>query len=76
MRERRVRWGRMKPVHPSLIWHAEERAASLQNRTTDLITAFAGSMRVVYIHIAWFIVWVIDRPFNIDGLEGKTKAAA
>ena len=28
------------------------------NRTADKITTFAGSMRFVYIHIAWFGVWI------------------
>ena len=31
-----------------------ERAKSLENRVVDRITAFAGSMRFVYIHTAWF----------------------
>ena len=30
----------------------------VQNRTADGITTFAGSMRFVYIHIAWFLVWI------------------
>jgi uncharacterized membrane protein len=30
----------------------------VQNRTADGITTFAGSMRFVYIHIAWFVVWI------------------
>ena len=28
------------------------------NRTADRITTFAGSMRFVYIHVAWFGVWI------------------
>jgi uncharacterized membrane protein len=30
----------------------------VQNRTADGITTFAGSMRFVYIHITWFVVWI------------------
>jgi uncharacterized membrane protein len=44
--------------NPALVKHAEERAASVQNRIADQITAFAGSMWFVYIHIAWFGLWI------------------
>jgi uncharacterized membrane protein len=37
--------------NPVLLEHAKERAESAQNRVADLITAFAGSMLFVYIHI-------------------------
>jgi uncharacterized membrane protein len=47
-----------EPVNPALIKHAEERAASAQNRIADRITAFAGSMRFVYLHIIWFTSWI------------------
>lgn len=30
----------------------------LQDRLADTVTAFAGSMPFVYIHLAWFIAWV------------------
>jgi uncharacterized membrane protein len=30
----------------------------VQNRIADRITAFAGSMTFVYIHIAWFGCWI------------------
>ena len=29
-----------------------------ENRSADRITSFAGSMKFVYIHIGWFVVWV------------------
>ena len=51
-------------THPSLARHAEERAASLQNRAADAITAFAGSMWFVYIHVVWFILWLRYEPFK------------
>ena len=44
--------------NPALAAHAKQRAESAQNRTADLITAFAGSMLFVYIHIAWFGLWI------------------
>jgi uncharacterized membrane protein len=44
--------------NPALIEHARQRAESVQNRIADQITAFAGSMRFVYIHILWFGCWI------------------
>jgi uncharacterized membrane protein len=44
--------------HPALVDFAEVRARNLQNRVADAITTFAGSMWFVYIHIAWFAVWI------------------
>lgn len=44
--------------HPALQQHADERSTSLQNRIADVITTFAGSMPFVYVHIAWFAVWI------------------
>jgi uncharacterized membrane protein len=43
---------------PALARHTQERARSLQNRLADRITAFAGSMAFVYIHLAWFGCWI------------------
>jgi uncharacterized membrane protein len=44
--------------NPALARHAHERAQGLQNRLADRITAFAGSMAFVYIHLAWFGCWI------------------
>jgi uncharacterized membrane protein len=44
--------------NPVLVEHARARATSVQNRIADQITAFAGSMRFVYLHIAWFGLWI------------------
>ena len=44
--------------NPALAAHAKQRAESVQNRIADVITAFAGSMLFVYIHIAWFGLWI------------------
>jgi len=54
------RVGHFPPLEPNpvLIEHAKERAESVQNRIADQITKFAGSMLFVYIHIAWFGLWI------------------
>jgi len=44
--------------NPALLEHAKQRAESAQNRVADQITAFAGSMRFVYLHILWFGLWI------------------
>jgi uncharacterized membrane protein len=44
--------------NPALVSQAEERAQRVQNRIADRITAFAGSMGFVYIHVAWFGCWI------------------
>ena len=43
---------------PAIVQHAEQRAQSIQNRIADRITAFAGSMPFVYIHLLWFGCWI------------------
>ena len=55
-----------KPLwtHPILTRSAEERSKSLQNRIADAITAFAGSMPFVYLHIVWFAAWI---GFRVEG---------
>jgi uncharacterized membrane protein len=44
---------------PVVVQEAERRAASVQLRVADAITAFAGSMRFVYVHVVIFAVWMI-----------------
>jgi uncharacterized membrane protein len=44
--------------HPALVRQAQERAQRFQDRVADRITAFAGSMPFVYIHLAWFACWI------------------
>ncbi len=46
-------------LHPTVLAQAEHRAGSLQLRIADGITAFAGSMAFVYIHIVVFAVWML-----------------
>ena len=51
----------MQLRHPALIDHEILRAKSAQNRVADKITAFAGSMAFVYLHLLWFAAWIIFR---------------
>ncbi len=50
--------------NPTLVQHAKQCAESVQNRIADQITAFAGSMAFVYIHIVWFGCWI---EFAVEG---------
>ena len=45
--------------HPIVVAHRAQRAADLQLRVPDVITAFAGSMPFVYIHAALFGIWML-----------------
>jgi hypothetical protein len=42
------------PHHPVVIDQFNKRAADVQLRVADKITAFAGSMNFVYLHVALF----------------------
>ena len=48
-----------RPQHPAVVAHQAERTASLQLRVADAITAFAGSMRFVYLHAVLFAIWIL-----------------
>jgi uncharacterized membrane protein len=45
--------------HPALLTVEAKRAASLQLRVADAVTAFAGSMLFVYLHALIFVVWMV-----------------
>ena len=45
--------------HPVVLAQAERRAGRIQLVVADAITAFAGSMNFVYVHIAVFAVWML-----------------
>jgi uncharacterized membrane protein len=45
--------------HPAILAHELGRAASLQLRAADRITAFAGSMPFVYLHAVAFTCWML-----------------
>jgi uncharacterized membrane protein len=47
------------PHSPVVVKHLEQRGSDLQLRVADAITAFAGSMMFVYIHIVAFAVWML-----------------
>lgn len=45
--------------HPAVKAFHDSRAADVQLRIADAITAFAGSMMFVYIHAAVFVGWML-----------------
>jgi uncharacterized membrane protein len=45
--------------HPAVTTIRARRAADVQLRIADSITAFAGSMRFVYIHAVAFVIWMV-----------------
>jgi uncharacterized membrane protein len=57
------------PINPALLKREQQRAQARQNRVADKITAFAGSMLFVYLHIIWFTCWigfgVEDYPYGL-----------
>ncbi|NUR93828.1 MAG: DUF1003 domain-containing protein [Kribbellaceae bacterium] len=48
-----------RPRHPAALALEAQRAANVQLRIADAITAFAGSMRFVYVHVLVFAVWML-----------------
>jgi uncharacterized membrane protein len=44
---------------PVVLEQQEQRAHDIQLRVADWITAFAGSMNFVYLHIALFAIWML-----------------
>ena len=48
-----------RPHHPVVLAHEAQRAANVQVRIADAITAFAGSMKFVYAHVVVFAVWML-----------------
>jgi uncharacterized membrane protein len=57
------------PISPAQLEHARERAENEQNRIADAITRFAGSMTFVYLHVLWFVSWIVfgveDYPYGL-----------
>jgi uncharacterized membrane protein len=45
--------------HPVVVAKQAQRAGDLQLRIADWITAFAGSMPFVYLHVALFAIWML-----------------
>jgi uncharacterized membrane protein len=48
-----------RPTHPAFAAVQVKRAEDLQLRIADAVTAFAGSMLFVYLHVVAFAVWMI-----------------
>jgi len=46
-------------AHPAYQQVSESRASQVQLRVADAITAFAGSMTFVYIHVGVFAAWML-----------------
>jgi uncharacterized membrane protein len=52
--------------HPAVLEQWEKRREDVQLRIADQITAFAGSMQFVYLHVFLFAVWMLvieDSPW-------------
>ena len=45
--------------HPAVLDQAKKRSEDFQLRIADQITAFAGSMKFVYIHATLFAIWML-----------------
>jgi uncharacterized membrane protein len=45
--------------HPAVVEQFNKRASDAQLRFADKITAFAGSMNFVYLHVALFAAWML-----------------
>jgi uncharacterized membrane protein len=45
--------------HPAVVAHRDNRSSDIQLRVADAITAFAGSMPFVYIHVVVFAAWML-----------------
>ena len=45
--------------HPAIVSQMERRGADRELRIADEITAFAGSMRFVYLHAVFFVFWML-----------------
>jgi uncharacterized membrane protein len=45
--------------HPVVIAQFQRRASDIQLRIADRVTAFAGSMAFVYLHVALFATWML-----------------
>ena len=50
---------RLPGRHPGVERYLEARALSWHARLADTITAFAGSMPFVYVHVAVFVAWML-----------------
>lgn len=49
----------LEQSHPTVAAFHQVRADDLQLRLADAVTAFAGSMPFVYVHVVVFVVWMV-----------------
>ena len=49
----------VRPEHPVVTKARQKRAEDVQLTIADAITAFAGSMPFVYVHVVVFAVWML-----------------
>jgi uncharacterized membrane protein len=47
------------PHHPVVLQEWQQRQSDIQLRIADKITAFAGSMQFVYLHVVLFAAWML-----------------
>ena len=59
LKDAQSRLSRTLQHHPAVLEQRAQRAQSVQLRIADWITAFAGSMNFVYLHIALFAIWML-----------------
>ncbi len=52
------------PRHPGIQHYLDQRAKDAQARLADAITAFAGSMPFVYLHLVAFGLWMVFAETN------------
>ena len=57
----------MATTHPALKQVQDQRMETRSLRVADSITAFAGSMTFVYIHIVFFALWIVALGYLLKG---------
>lgn len=65
MKPESTAWG-PGPHHPAIVHLSRQRAEHFQLRLADKITAFAGSMPFIYLHVFVFGLWMLlleERPW-------------
>lgn len=59
---------RRPPQHPALV-ELQKRGQTFENKVADTITRLAGSMPFIYVHVAWFSLWIAlkveDYPYGL-----------
>src|SRR4029453_307052 len=45
-----------------------ERQKSLQDRISDVITQFSGSMAFLFLHVLWFFLWITINMGAVPGI--------